>query len=72
MASGDVVRAGLITQMRCSQSLFAGINLQVMRERYAEAIKFMEERKQPILTVQTQYQQQSVLKLIGIDQEPKH
>eukprot|EP00985_Skeletonema_marinoi_P012293 scaffold5908_cov152-Skeletonema_marinoi.AAC.1 len=71
MASGDVVRAGLITQMKCSQSLFAGINLQALREKYAAAIKFMEERKLRILTLQTQYQQQSVLKLIGIDQEPK-
>ena len=43
-----------------------------MREKYAAALKFMEERKQPILTVQAQYQQQPVLKLIGIDQEPKH
>jgi hypothetical protein len=72
MASGDVFLAAVNKHFLCAGAFFAGENLQVMRGKYAEAIKFMEERKQVIFMIHTQQQQHSIFKLIGIDEELKY
>jgi tetratricopeptide (TPR) repeat protein len=72
MASGDVFFAAVSKQFLCSGSFYAGVNLQTMREKYDEAIKFFEERKQVICLVQTHCVQRSLFKLIGTDEEPKY
>lgn len=71
MASGNVFLAGSIAMIRSTHSFFAGENLQAVRENYSEAIKFMVERNQAILTLQTQYHQQTVLKLMGANEKSK-
>ena len=43
-----------------------------MRAKYADAIKFMEERKIVVFKVQMQYNQHTIFKLIGTDEEPKY
>jgi predicted ATPase len=72
MASGDVLQAAVNKHILCSNLLLAGENLQVLREKCAEVIKFMKERKQVIFMVQTQQRQHSIFKLIGSDEEPKY
>jgi predicted ATPase len=72
MASGDVGMAAASKNVLCSSLLFAGVHLQVLRKECAEAIKFMEERKQVILMVRAQQHQRAAFKLIGTDEEPKH
>jgi hypothetical protein len=72
MASGDVIQAALNNLFSCGNSLFAGVNLKTMREKCAEGIKFMEERKLVIFMMQIQHVQHSVSKLIGTDEDPKH
>jgi len=71
MASGDTLQAALNGLFSGATSLCAGVNLETVREKYAEAIKFTEERKQVILMVQAQYPQHSIFKLIGTEKEPK-
>jgi predicted ATPase len=72
LASGDTIQAAANLMFSCGSSFCAGVNLQTMREKYAEAIKFMEERKMVIFMVQTQYVLHSILQLIGTDEEPKN
>jgi len=72
MASGDVFLAAGNSMTYCSNSFFAGVNLQTMRAKYADAIKFMEERKIVVFKVQMQYNQHTIFKLIGTDEEPKY
>ena len=72
MASGNAFLAGSIAMIKSTHAFFAGQNLQAVREGYAKAIKFLVERNQTILIVQTQYHQQTILKLIGIDEKSKH
>jgi hypothetical protein len=48
------------------------VKLQVVREEFAEAIKFMEARNQVIFMIQTQQHHRSASKLIGTDDEPRH
>ena len=72
MASGNIFLSGTIAMMSSNHSFFAGENLTAVRERYDVAIKFMVERNQMILSVQTQFYQQSVLKLMGLDVTPTH
>jgi hypothetical protein len=72
MASGDVYLAAVNSMLSCGCSFFAGVNLQIMREKYNEAIKFFKERKMVIFMVQTQYVQHSIFKLTGKDEEPKY
>jgi predicted ATPase len=72
MASGDVTLAAANSMFSCANSFFAGVNLQTMRAKYAEAIKFLEERQMVIFILITQYQQHSMLKLIGTDEEQKY
>ena len=69
MTSGDVIQAAVNSMLSCLNSVFAGVNLQLMRDKYAEAVKFVEERKLVVFKVQTQTQQRSVLRLIGTDEE---
>jgi len=52
--------------------LFAGVNLQTTREKCAEVIDFMYERKMFIFMTQLQCLQKSVLKMIGTDEMPKY
>jgi predicted ATPase len=72
MASGDIIQATVNSMVYCSCSLAAGVNLKTMREKCAEVMKFMEEKKHVIFMVQLQVQQQSIFKLIGTGEEPKH
>jgi predicted ATPase len=72
MACGDVMQAALNKMLSCGNSFGAGENLQTVREKYVEVIKFMGESNMVIGKVQTQYQQHSIFKLIGTDEEPKH
>jgi hypothetical protein len=72
MASGDVNLAAGIRHVTCANLLFAGVNLQTMREKYSELMKFLEERKMAIFMVVSQYVKQSIFKLIGTDEDPKH
>jgi hypothetical protein len=72
MASGDTIQAALNKMLSCGTYFVAGVNLQTVREKYAEAIKFMEEKKHVIFMVQLRYQQHSILRLIGTDEEPKY
>ncbi|KAL7439121.1 hypothetical protein ACHAXM_006808 [Skeletonema potamos] len=72
MVSGDVGLAALNKLFSCAGSFFSGVNLQTMREKCAEGIKFMGERKQVIFMMQMQHVQHSVFKLIGADEEPKY
>jgi len=72
MASGDIIQAAANFMLSCGGSLFAGVNLQAMREKHDELIKFSKERKMVIFMVQTQCGQRSIFKLIGTDEEPKY
>jgi len=72
MACGDIIQAALNKMLSCTRSFFAGVNLQIVRENYVEAIKFMKQRNMVISKVQAQYALHSVFKLIGTDEEPKH
>jgi hypothetical protein len=72
MASGDVNIAAGNSMTYCSNSYFAGMNLHTLRDKYAELMKFLEERKQVIFMMQSQYVQHSIFKLIGANEEPKH
>jgi predicted ATPase len=72
MASGDVSIAAGNKMLSCSNCFFAGVNLRIVREKYSEGIKFLEERKQMIFILHSQYVQHSASKLIGTDEEPKH
>jgi predicted ATPase len=72
MASGDVFLAAVNFMLNVGNSVCAGVNLQTMREKCDEAIKFFEERKQVIFLVQTHCVQRSLFKLIGTDEEPKY
>jgi hypothetical protein len=48
MASGDIIQAALNKMLSCISSSIAGVNLQIVREKYAESIKFMKERNMAI------------------------
>ena len=72
MASGDNMQAAVNFLFSCAHSIFAGVHLQTIRTQYYKAIQFMEERKLVIFKVQSQYQQQTVFKLIGTDEDPKY
>jgi hypothetical protein len=72
MASGDPIQAAGNFMFSCGSSFFAGVNLPTMRAKYADVIQILEERKMVILMIQTQYQQRTVFKLIGTDEEPKY
>jgi predicted ATPase len=72
LASGDVFLAAVSSMLSCGSSFFVGVDLQTMRKKYDEAIKFMAERKQVLCLVQMQCAQRSVLKLIGTDEESKY
>ena len=71
MASGDVMQAAVNRILVCNHYVFTGVNLQTAREKIAEAIQFTENRKLMIIMTQMQYSQNSVLKLIGADEERK-
>jgi predicted ATPase len=70
MASGDVFLAA--ANILFSTSLFADVNLETIREKCVEVIKFMEQRKIVIFKVQAQYRQETVFKLVGADEEPNY
>jgi len=72
MASGDVFYAALNNLLYSTSSFSAGVNLQIVREKYAEAIKFSKERNMMIFVVQMQSFQRTIFKLIGSDEEPKN
>ena len=72
MASGDVLQAAVNRMLVSTNYCFIGMNLQTACEKQAEAIQFTEDRKQKIFTMQMQYNQSSILKLIGTDEEPKY
>ena len=71
MASGDIMQAAV--NILCGNALFffAGVNLQTARDKCAESINFMHERKMLIFGMTAKYHQHSLFKLIGIDEKPK-
>jgi hypothetical protein len=71
MASGDIMQAAV--NILCGNALFffAGVNLQTARDKCAESINFMHERKMLIFGMTAKYFQHSLFKLIGIDEKPK-
>jgi len=72
MASGDANLAAANRMFHCSNSFFAGANLQTLRDEYAGLMKFLEQKKQVIFKIQSQYLQHTVFKLIGTDFQPKY
>ena len=50
---------------------FSGVKLETTREKGDEVIKFMQERNMLVFLIPIQCIQNSVLKLIGIHEEPK-
>jgi hypothetical protein len=73
MASGDVLQAAVNNLFRCGNSFFAGVKLEIVRENYIAAIKFLVQKNIMIFMAQTQnILHSTVLKLIGTDEEPKH
>eukprot|EP00985_Skeletonema_marinoi_P020281 scaffold11993_cov71-Skeletonema_marinoi.AAC.1 len=71
MASGDIMQAAVNIVIDNGIFLFAGVNLQMVRDKCAESINFMYERKMLIFMTQLKCFQHSVFKLIGIDEKPK-
>ena len=71
MAAGDINQAALNMFAVYTCSPFAGVKLETTREKGDEVIKFMQERKMLTFLIPTQCMQNSVLKLIGIFEEPK-
>jgi hypothetical protein len=72
MSSGDIIQAAVNIMFFGDNSFRAGLNLQTVQKRYAQATRFMEERKLVIFKVQSQYVQDPVFKLIGTDEQPKY
>jgi hypothetical protein len=72
MRAGNVNMAVLNKLLFCGASFFAGVNLQIMQQKYAETQQMMEERNQLIFLIQHQQPQRSLFKLIGTDEEPKY
>ena len=70
MAAGDINQAALNMFAVYTCSPFAGVKLETTREKGDEVIKFMQERKMLTFLIPTQCLQNSVLKLIGVE-EPK-
>ncbi|KAL7428984.1 hypothetical protein ACHAXM_001499 [Skeletonema potamos] len=72
MASGDVNLAAYNKLFCCGSSFYAGVKLQTVRDKYDEVVKFLEDRKLVIFIIQTHFQQRTIFKLIGTDEEPKY
>ncbi|KAL7491484.1 hypothetical protein ACHAWT_001521, partial [Skeletonema menzelii] len=71
MAAGDIIQASVNIYTGFISTFHAGVKLQKIREKGDEVIKFMQERKVVVFLIPVQCMQNSVLKLIGIDEEPK-
>ena len=71
MASGDINTASLNSSLFCYTSFLAGVNLQMIQEKYTETQKMIEERNQGIIFIQNRFVQRSIFKLIGVDEEQK-
>ncbi|KAK1739316.1 putative AAA ATPase [Skeletonema marinoi] len=72
LASGDIIQAALNISLKILNMFFAGVNLQTTREKCAEAVNFLDERKMVIFMMNQQCLQKFVLKLIGTDEMPKY
>eukprot|EP00986_Skeletonema_menzelii_P008361 scaffold3485_cov98-Skeletonema_menzelii.AAC.1 len=72
MASGGIIQAAANIFFGYISIFYAGVKLQTTREKGAEVIKFMQGKKVVVLLIPTQYIQDSVLKLMGIYDEPKY
>eukprot|EP00986_Skeletonema_menzelii_P013592 scaffold8066_cov147-Skeletonema_menzelii.AAC.1 len=72
MAAGDIIQASHNKIFGYIAIFYAGVKLQKTREKGDEVIKFMQERQVGAHLIPTQCIQNSVLKLIGIDEDPKH
>ncbi len=72
MTSGDSSLAVMNLIGLHTTSVYAGANLQRMQEQFTEVIKLSEERKQLMLTVQSQLIQRTISKLVGGGEEPKY
>ena len=71
MAAGDILQAALNMYSGYNSFFFAGVKLQTTREKGDEVIKFMRERKIGIFLMMTQCVHNSVLRLVGEDEERK-
>ncbi|KAL7491984.1 hypothetical protein ACHAWT_001238 [Skeletonema menzelii] len=69
MAAGDIIQATVNMFLIYTSFLYAGVKLQTIREKGDEVIKFMQERKVGTFLLPAQCMQNSILKLIGIDDE---
>jgi len=74
MKAGDVNQAMCNSILYNSNSLFAGVNLEIMRGRIADSIRMMEQRQQLVFLIQLQQIQRSMLRLTGTYEEdgPKY
>eukprot|EP00986_Skeletonema_menzelii_P005633 scaffold2092_cov165-Skeletonema_menzelii.AAC.1 len=72
MAAGDISQAVLNIYFGYISVYYAGVKLQTTREKGDEVVKFMQERRVVTLLLPTQCIQNSVLKLIGIEEESKN
>lgn len=72
--AGDVNQAMCNSILYNSNSLFAGVNLEIMRGRIADTIRMMEQRQQLVFLIQLQQLQRSMLRLTGTYEEdgPKY
>ncbi|KAL7494687.1 hypothetical protein ACHAWT_005408, partial [Skeletonema menzelii] len=71
-AAGDISQAVLNIYFGYISVYYAGVKLQTTREKGDEVVKFMQERRVVTLLLPTQCIQNSVLKLIGIEEESKN
>jgi len=70
IASGDIIQAALNMYAGYVSYFYAGVKLQTTREKGDEVINFIGKRKMVIFLLEIQLVQNSVFKLIGIDEEP--
>jgi hypothetical protein len=72
MTSGDISQATINTFCLDFLRFCAGVNLHIVRDKYAESQRTMEERKQVLFTIYSEQNQRSISKLIGAGEEPKY
>jgi predicted ATPase len=70
MAAGDIIQAAVNMYTGYVSFFYAGVKLQTTRKKGDDAIKFMRERKIRSFLIPIKCMQNSVLRLVGMDEEP--
>ena len=70
MAAGDIIQAAVNMYTGYVSFFYAGVKLQTTRKKGDDAIKFMQERKIRSFLIPIKCMQNSVLRLVGMDEEP--